>query len=180
MSQYVTIGFFLFIGCGEKRDPFPYASESDEASESSDGGDETPPADCVDTWNLVADEVVIQPEVCIAWSPPSAEGMTWYEAASIEDGEAGSCGNDCPDGAGYCATLNLDGRTDWRLPSFNELKDAALSRPDIPDVDGKLWSRKSGQGSTSNAWVVDLGQPGIWLELDKEDSGIGVRCVSDS
>ena len=85
----------------------------------------------------------------------------------------------CPDGAGYCATLNLGGLNSWRLPSLEELQQAALSQPDIPDVGGKLWSRKSGDGSTENAWVVDLSQPGLWLELPKSDDDIGVRCVTD-
>ena len=175
----LAISIFIVFGCGQKRDPFPYTVQSDESSDVEEGEQDGPVRpDCVDTWAILADGTTIQPELCLLWSPPSEDSMSWSEAASIEDGEAGGCGSDCPDGGGHCATLSFDDKSNWRLPSFEELKTAALSNPEIPDLDGKLWSRDSGQGSTANAWVVDLGQPGFWVELDKEDSGISVRCVS--
>ena len=181
MSRCSVFSLFLLFGCGQSRDPFPAGTIGDETEETDEENNSGPnPDDCMDSWTIQAEGVAIQPEACIAWSPPSEDGMNWYEAASVDDGELGGCGDDCPDGAGYCATLALNGKNDWRLPSLEELKDAAMSQPDIPDMDGKLWSRKSGQGSTSNAWVVDLGQPGLWLELPKDDDGIYVRCVSDS
>ncbi len=175
----LVFSLLFLVGCGQKRDPFPYAAQSDESSDAEEDEDGPARPDCVDTWAILEDGTTIQPETCLAWSPPSETRMTWYEAASIEDGEAGSCGTDCPNGDGHCATLTFDDKTNWRLPSFEELKAAAKSEPEIPDLDGKLWSRDSGQGSTANAWVVDLGRPGFWVELDKEDAGVGVRCVSD-
>ena len=180
MLRRTVFGLIVFGGCGEKRDPFPMSTLSADTEEEEEGYDDAAPTDCDDTWRVQGEGVVIQPEACIAWSPPSFEGMDWYAAASVEDGERGGCGSDCPEGDGYCATLSLDGRTNWRLPSLDELKNAALSQPEIPDVDGKLWSHKSGQGSTENAWVVDLGQPGLWLEIPKSDDAIGVRCVSSN
>ena len=129
----LPISVFLLLGCGQKRDPFPYAVQSGESSETEEEGEDGPVRpECVDSWAILEDGTTIQPEVCLLWSPPSAGNMSWYEAASIEDGEAGDCGADCPYGAGHCATLSFDDKSDWRLPSFQELKTAALSNPEIP------------------------------------------------
>jgi len=185
MKLIVVLFAIAACGCGEPRDlPFGTTAdnEADEDSEADgDGGaDDGPDIDCVDVWGIEDNGIVIQPETCLAWSPLSTDKMDWFAAASAEEGELGGCGDDCPDGAGYCASLELGDRTSWRLPSFDELKDAALSDPNIPDVDAKLWSRDTGQGTSGNAWVVDLSRAGFWIELSKDDSGIWVRCVSDS
>jgi len=176
------------LGCGEKRDPpfggwSPDGSEEDaDADDNGDAGegtDDGPVIACEDDWTVGADGISVQPESCLAWSPLSLDPMSWYEAASEAEGELGGCGSDCPEGDGYCATIGFAERNNWRLPSFDELKDAAKTDPNIPDVDAKLWSRETGQGAAGNAWVVNLSKAGIWLELDKEDDGIWIRCVSD-
>ena len=98
----LVISICIVFGCGQKRDPFPYTVQSDESSDVEEGEEDGPVRpDCVDTWAILADGTTIQPELCLLWSPPSEDSMSWYEAASIEDGEAGGCGSDCPDGGGH-------------------------------------------------------------------------------
>ena len=96
MSIPLVITLLFAFGCGQKRDPFPYTTQSDESADSDEDADEnsTMRPDCVDTWAILEDGTTIQPEVCLAWSPLSESNMSWYEAASTEDGEAGRCGTD--------------------------------------------------------------------------------------
>ena len=184
MKAIAAMCIITALGCGQKPQGLPYgATVEDDGGEDADADGSTEDGldiECVDVWGIEDDGVVIQPETCLAWSPISQEQMDWYVAASAEEGELGGCGDNCPEGSGHCATLELGGRDDWRLPSFEELKEAAKSDPNIPDVEGKLWTRDTGQGASSNAWVVDLSKAGVWVELGKDDDGIWVRCVSDS
>ena len=185
MKPIVALLLVSALGCGKKREaPYAYSSgdgseDGEEGTESNGQDDGSAPVDCGDEWSVVEDGIALQPENCLSWSPLSLESMDWYSAASVEDGELGGCESDCPEGDGHCTTLELGGRSSWRLPSFNELKEAARSGPNIPDMDAKLWSRDTGQGAPGNAWVVDLSQAGFYVELDKEDDGIWVRCVSE-
>ncbi len=187
MKQTILLLTLMTTACGEKASSLPLggtaSSGDDTGSGAPDGdGDGGPDTVCDETWNHNEEGVSIQPEVCLAWSPLSLETMTWYDAASREEGEEGGCGSDCPtDEEGHCDTLSgLDERTDWRLPSKRELMDAAQTSPEIPDVDGRLWTLDSMSGATGNAWTVDLGRPGSAMSLGKDDDSIRVRCVSDS
>jgi hypothetical protein len=183
MKPIVALCLITAVGCGQKREGLPFGTTADGSEEGSDEEaptEEDPAIDCVDVWGIEEDGISIQAETCLAWSPLSLDTMDWYEAASTEEGELGGCGTDCPDGVGYCAALDLGGRMDWRLPSFDELKEGAMSDPNIPDMDAKLWSRDTGSGTAGNAWVVNLNRAGFWVELNKDDAGISVRCVSDS
>ena len=177
----------LATACGGKSTSLPIgqtaSSGDDTATEANGDGDGGGTVCDDDAWNLNEAGVGIQPEVCLAWSPVSMETMTWYDAANLEEGEAGGCrGDDCPpDSEGYCDTITgLGDRTDWRLPTKRELMDAAQSEPQLPDLDGRLWTRDSADGATGNAWTVDFGRPGSAMSLGKDDDGIAVRCVSDS
>jgi hypothetical protein len=178
----------LLVGCGAKGNNLPIGASPDGNAPSDDtagpaGNDEGDQESiCDEDWNHDADGVAIQPESCLAWSPLSLETMDWYTAASIEDGEAGGCGSDCPSETdSFCTTLDgLGGRVDWRLPSKRELMDAAQAAPTIPDLDGRLWSRDTASGATGNAWTVDLGRAGSSMSMSKEDDGVWARCVSDS
>lgn len=186
MKQTFLLPALFAFACGEKGTALPIGGSSsgpdDTASASGDSdADGTGDTVCDEVWNHNEDGVAVQPEVCVVWSPISLETMTWYDAASLAEGEAGGCGSDCPpDAEGYCDTLeDLGGRSDWRLPTKRELMDAAQSLPQIPDVDGRLWTRDSSDGATGNAWTVDLSRPGSAMSLGKDDDGIAVRCISD-
>jgi hypothetical protein len=103
--------------------------------------------------------------------------MDWYDAASLDDGISGNCGTDCPDpGGGYCDSRGEQ----WRLPSIEEIKEAAKSNPDIDDVDGWLWSRDTSATIPRNAMTADLSRAGSAFERDKGSTLAWVRCVSDS
>lgn len=153
-------------------------SPADEGGDDGGGG-----AACGEgsQWILDDDGVSNDPSSCLSWSPRSSFTLNWYEAASEDDGAAGGCGSDCPEEeTAYCAALgSLGGRDDWRLPSKRELMDAAKTSPDIPDVGGKLWSRDTNSAASGSAWTVDLDRAGASMSIDKADSGMWVRCVSE-
>jgi len=140
------------------------------------GGD----LDCGGEWAMT-DEIAIQKGTCLVWSTLSNEEMTWFEAASESDGELGGCSSYCPDEAeAYCATLDgTDGRNDWRLPSKEEIEDAANSRPPMEDTDTWIWSRDTDPNAPELAWKGNLGQPGASWGAGKEAARVFVRCVSD-
>ena len=185
MKHCLFVISLFWTGCGEKASGLPFggsgSSSDDTAANSVDADEGGGDPICEDEWNHGEDGISTQPESCLAWSPISMEPMTWYDAASLDEGEAGGCSaDDCPpDNEGHCATLaGLGGRNDWRLPTKDELMDAATSAPNIPDVDGRLWSRDSADNATGNAWTVDLSRAGSWMSLGKDDDGIWVRCVA--
>ena len=176
----------MAAACGGKSTPLPIGGSfaaSDTGEPGTIADDDNPDVVCDDEWNHNEEGIATQPEVCLLWSPVSMETMSWYEAASLAEGQAGGCsGDDCPpDALGYCGTLqDLGGRSNWRLPTKAELMAAASTAPEIPDVDGRLWTRDSATGATGNAWTVDLGRPGSSMSLSKDDDGIAVRCISGS
>jgi hypothetical protein len=183
MNHPLTLIAIFWMACGDKGTNLPIGVGSADDTAGPSANDEGgPQPTCGDDWSLDEEGVTMQPEVCLAWGPLSLESMDWYSAASIEDGEAGDCGSDCPSEAeSFCTTLEgLSGRSDWRLPSKRELMDAAQAYPNIPDLDGRLWSRDTAAGATGNAWTVDLGRAGSSMSMSKEDDGVWARCVSDS
>ena len=176
----------LTAGCGSKSTSLPIGGSfaaSDTGEPGTIADDDNPDVVCDDEWNHNEEGIATQPEACLLWSPVSMETMSWYDAASLSEGQAGGCSDDdCPpDALGYCGTLqDLGGRSNWRLPTKAELMAAARTAPEIPDVDGPLWTRDSATGATGNAWTADLGRSGSSMSRSKEDDGIAVRCISDS
>ena len=166
------------IACGkDSNGTLPSSANSDSDTVTESGGDDGPSGTCGDTWTTNDDSTAIQPETCLKWSPRSDEEMDWYDAASLDDGVSGNCGTDCPEpGDGYCGSQGVS----WRLPSIEEIKDAAKSNPDIDDVDGWLWSRDTSATIPGNALTADLSRAGSAFERDKGSTLAWVRCVSDS
>ena len=182
------IGLTIFLtlaACGDNPEAGLPVGATDNAEDSTGEGDDddgaSQPCGEGSQWILDDDGVSNDPSSCLSWSPRSAFTMDWYDAASQDDGEAGGCGSDCPEEeTAYCAALGaLGGRSDWRLPSKRELMDAAKTNPDVPDVEGTLWSRDTNSSAVGTAWTVDLDRAGATMSLDKADGGIWVRCVSE-
>ena len=174
MSHKATPLLLAIICCGGDSKTPPVGSTSGDGSDGSNGSSNT--VDCDDEWTTEEDGTHVQPESCLRWSQRSPTQMTWYEAASEADGLAGNCGSDCPDpGDGYCANLG----DPWRLPTIDELKDAAKTYPEIEDGDGWLWSRDTSSFISENAMTGNLERAGVSMQSDKASTEEWVRCVSE-
>jgi hypothetical protein len=183
MHAITFLSLLSLVGCSKSESALPFGGAADGTESSSDdtASSSTGSTDCGDEWTE-SDGVHIQPGTCLAWSPRSDDKMDWYSAVSEEDADRGGCGSDCPDpgSLGYCTIFDsMDGRSNWRIPSKEELKQASYEYPEFENVEGRLWSRDTGSGSTGNAWTVDLSRAGGWMEMTKDDEGNSVRCVSD-
>ncbi len=132
------------------------------------------------TWS---GEVLVDPSTCLGWSP-RLDDLTWHEAVSPPEAEAGGCGATCdaePE-ANACASLAaVDGYGDWRLPDLDELGALAAAAPpyDEAELAGDLWTATTHEGMDALAWTVDLSQPGREVALDKS-SAAAARCVGSA
>ncbi len=102
---------------------------------------------------------------------------------------------DCGNAINWCATLELDGRSNWYLPSQKELmlayidgmynqagdtlqEAAEFTVGDDSEVHyGNYWSSSEVSVDSPYAWRVGL-NVGYTDTSDKTNAGIGVRCVS--
>jgi len=116
------------------------------------------------------------------WTDP-ATGLMWARADSGEDQNWKQAG-------AYCAHLKLDGYSEWRLPTIDEL--AAIYDPtqwvgcgnrikgEI-DISGSMnWSSSAGKAS-GEAWVFNflIGKKASkpLVPIQKEDIAIRALCV---
>jgi hypothetical protein len=88
---------------------------------------------------------------------------------------------DCGDAINYCATLDLDGMTNWYLPTRDELSQAYINGMYIEtDVgfatDSFFWSSTEYSGDVTKAWTLNVSN-GRALEYGKTNE-ISVRCVT--
>jgi len=164
------------VSCGgDPNGAFPSGSADDQSEEDADEG--SPSNSCGDTWSTDNDNVSTQPNDCLLWSSRSEDEMNWHDAASLADGLRGDCGNDCPESAGgYCSDMGPQ----WRLPTIDEITDAAKTQPDIENVDGWLWSCDTDFTNSQNALTADLSRAGTKFQKPKASSQAWVRCVSDN
>lgn len=102
---------------------------------------------------------------------------------------------DCGNAINWCATLELDGRSNWYLPSqkelmlayidgmYNQAGDTLQEAAEFTVGDGSAvhygnyWSSSEVSGDSTGAWYVSL-YGGYTYNADKTDTGGGVRCVS--
>jgi len=83
----------------------------------------------------------------------------------------------------YCENLNLDGKSDWRLPNTNELVSLVDDKKYNPSIDAIFqntdsnyyWSSTTPVNGNSYAWLVSFGY-GTQFSFNKDDSDY-VRCV---
>jgi len=109
------------------------------------------------------------PETGLEWQCESPGKMTWYEAQE------------------YAASLSLDGKDDWRLPTLAELEsllDRTKARSDgrpfmreeIPFRDNlSYWSSTTFEHRTINAWIVMF--DGAYVLSYYKSNSYHVRCV---
>jgi len=105
------------------------------------------------------------PKTGLEWQCVSPGKMTWYEAME------------------YGATLSLEGKEDWRLPSARELEtllDRSKYRPvireEVPFRDQlSYWSSTTFSENTGNAWIVMF--DGAYVLSYYKSNQYHVRCV---
>ena len=96
--------------------------------------------------------------------------------------------SDCGNAINYCATLDFAGRTNWYLPSHNELLQAYIdgmynqagntfAEAATFTTYNAYWSSSEVSYSSTNAWYVVL-YNGYTRNANKTDAIGGVRCVS--
>lgn len=111
----------------------------------------------------------LDPETGLEWQRESPGEMSWLDALA------------------YSRELELDGKTDWRLPTVSELETLLdrsvlhyelrpIVREEVPFRDSlSYWSSTTFRDGTKNAWIV-MFDGGYVLSYDKKNA-YHVRCV---
>jgi len=104
--------------------------------------------------------------------------LEWQDDASVKKDWQGAIA--------YCKNLSLKGKSDWRLPSIEELLsitddtkyDPAIKSGFKNVVSGYYWSSSSDASLAGTAWLVDFydGNDGTYYKSGE----LYVRCVRDS
>ena len=109
----------------------------------------------------------------------SKTGLMWQD-----DSAAKNTKMDWKGAQSYCSDLNLEGHSDWRLPSIKELQsivDVSRYKPAIKkgfknvNTSGSYWSSSVYVSSKKRAWIVYF-KDGYTDYYDKTDEYY-VRCV---
>jgi len=115
-----------------------------------------------------------------------ATELTWQDDSSISDTNNRKKWSDAID---YCEALDFAGKSDWRLPNFNELymiTDDSTYNPAmhmnvgngfVNVASSNYWSSTTDVSATGWAWVVLFNYGGDYWN-DKTDRCY-VRCVRD-
>ncbi|MBM74403.1 MAG: hypothetical protein CMK59_03310 [Proteobacteria bacterium] len=134
--------------------------------------------DCPQGWTQQGD-LWLDPILCAAWSPPSDDLYTWYEAISTQEASQGGCSQVCDNDTetNYCADLELND-LEWRLPTDLELEGLSTRTPPFADIYvGYTWTIKS-DAMEELAWTVDLSQEGMSIAQSKTNP-LYVYCIAD-
>lgn len=109
-------------------------------------------------------------------------GLTWQRPTVPQN-------SDYPGTSNFVNTANagagLCGKTNWRLPTVNELlslmdmsKTLAPFNADLDAMGGEYWSSEQVTTATDNAWVVSAAQNGVVGFSNKTAQTANVRLVS--
>jgi hypothetical protein len=122
----------------------------------------------------------------------SATGLVWQKCSAVQGTTVGNCSTGSissytwSNAIIYCEGLTLGGRSDWRLPSINELRSIVdYGKSSYPTIDStsfpntqsyNYWSSSTYAQNTDYAWNVDFGYGGVrdWYK----SYSYYVRCVS--
>ncbi|NWF92281.1 MAG: DUF1566 domain-containing protein [Syntrophaceae bacterium] len=111
----------------------------------------------------------VDPKTGLEWQCESPGMMTWDQAQA------------------YAASLSLDGKKDWRLPTLAELESLLdrsrgrsdgrpLMREEVPFRDNlSYWSSTTFERHTKNAWIVMF--DGAYVLSYYKSNLYHVRCV---
>ena len=113
-----------------------------------------------------ADDTVVESRTGLIWDRRETTTRTWQDALA------------------YCENLNHDGKTDWRLPSLNELltlvdyEKASLPRVN-PAFDGALaspyWTSATLGRDASRAFMLHFGT--TRYEFARKTNSFNIRCA---
>lgn len=155
----------FFWACGETSEDSGVMNKEESAVEN-----------CPASWEQRGD-IWIDPITCKAWSPMYTE-KTWYESVSSEEAEDGGCVQICDNDPeiNFCSDLELEGISNWRTPSIEELEDIVMRTPPFVEA-GYIWSATS-DNMDEMAWTVDLSDAGMSIASMKSNPE-NLRCIAD-
>jgi hypothetical protein len=121
----------------------------------------------------------------------STSGRTWQKCSNGQT--APTCSGTATkvawaDSITYCEGLTLGGRSDWRLPNANELRNIVdYSKSSSPKIDtnffpntqsSEYWSSNTSIQSTNNSWTVRFLDGVVATAGKTTGAGNYVRCVA--
>jgi hypothetical protein len=127
------------------------------------------------------------------WSVDPSEHLHAVSANTVWDSETSLAWQRKTDGVlrtwqdakSYCDELDLDGTTDWRLPSIEESQtvidytkyNPSLNNELFGGKPGAYWSSSNYVADTGAAWLVDLVDGALFADYYKDSLTYYVRCV---
>ena len=140
--------------------------------------------------NTTAPEQTNYPEADVTATPApvSTKGHKTVQEGNLmwqDDNDAATVQNNWQGAIDYCQNLNLAGHSDWRLPSFDELR-TIVDKNNHPAIKSEFkntasdvyWSSTPVAGNSYYAWGIYF-DGGYESSYDK-DANVYVRCVRDS
>jgi len=194
----VMVGFCAFILAS-----YLYTSQSDKitamakenttlATQTTEANTTAPEQTNTMELNTTAPEQTNYPEADVTATPApvSTKGHKTVQEGNLmwqDDNDAATVQNNWQGAIDYCQNLNLAGHSDWRLPSFDELRTivdknnhlAIKSEFKNTASDG-YWSSTPGAGDSGFAWDVYFRGGDESDGYGYKNSNLYVRCVRDS
>ncbi len=160
-------------------------------------------------WTKISDDVWKDTRTGVYWSSDQTNDILGQSIVPSNNFDMSTCDfftslprgsydgtdNTCGNAINWCANLELDGRSNWYLPSQKELLQALIDgiynqAGDTPQAaaafasgdaigrhDGYFFSSSEVSHNSSRAWYVAFGDQYLY-HYNKTDDYTGVRCVS--